>query len=65
MFESAGWSLSSPLRGCFNHAEEFHVCLDKGMEQSDESLCGHHADVRSLRMWFLKRQRMPRTRSVA
>ena len=50
VFEFAGWSLSSPLCGCFMNAEEFQVRLDKGMEQSGDSLCGHHAAVRSLRM---------------
>ena len=44
VFEFAGWSLSSPLCGCFMNAEEFHVRLDK------EMLCGHHAPVRSKRM---------------
>ena len=57
MFESAGWSLSSSLHRCFKNAEEFHVRLDKGMEQSGDSLYGHHDAA--MRSW-----RMPRTRSV-
>ena len=50
MFETSGWSLSSPLRGSFENVEEFHVRLDKGMEESGDSLCGHAAGVRSFRM---------------
>ena len=36
MFETSGWSLSSPLRGSFENVEEFHVRLDKGMFLQDE-----------------------------
>ena len=51
MFESSGWSLSSPLRGSFGaHVLEFHVRLDKGMEESGDSLCSYPAGVRSFRM---------------
>ena len=42
---STGWSLSRSLRGCFEIAEEFHVRLDKGMEESGDSLCGYLAGV--------------------
>ena len=49
-FESSGWSLSSPLRGSVENAGEFHVCLEKGMEESGDSLCGHAAGARSFRM---------------
>ena len=50
VFESAGWSLSSSLRGCFENSEEFHVRLGKGMEETGDSRCGHPAGVRSWRM---------------
>ena len=50
MFESSDWSLSSPLRGSFENAEEFHVRLENGMEESGDSLCGNAAGVRSFTM---------------
>ena len=65
VFESSGLSLSSPLRGSFENAEEFHVCSDKGMEESGDSLCGHAAGVRSFKMSLKDSPRIPRTRPVS
>ena len=65
VFESSGWSLSSPLRGSFENAEEFHVRLDTGVVESVDSLCGHAAGVRSFRMSKKDSPRNPRTRSVS
>ena len=36
--------------GCCENAEELYVRLNKGKEESGDSLCGHLAGVRSFRM---------------